>query len=117
MQVNLLHHADAFADLKAAFDPRGNARYAAGFLKRLHGKTRSWPQAVAHYHSATPELGQRYLAKVLQLWNAPETGKTVVAARAKGTWTRAPKTDVAAWRAERIAEYLKRRARRGRGRL
>ena len=29
MQVNLLHHADAFASLEQAFDPVANARYAA----------------------------------------------------------------------------------------
>src|SRR3954451_14475156 len=31
MQVNLLHHGDAFASLDEAFDPAANARYAAAF--------------------------------------------------------------------------------------
>ncbi|MGH7154244.1 MAG: lytic transglycosylase, partial [Acetobacteraceae bacterium] len=36
MQVSLLHHPDAFADLQQAFDPGTNARWAAGFLRRLY---------------------------------------------------------------------------------
>ncbi|MCB4820821.1 transglycosylase SLT domain-containing protein [Roseicella sp. GB24] len=36
LQVNLLHHPDAFASLEDAFDPLANARYAARFLRQLH---------------------------------------------------------------------------------
>jgi len=69
MQVNLLHHADAFASVEAAFDPATNVDYAARFLLELQDKTRSWTQAVAHYHSATPALHVPYRQKVLANWS------------------------------------------------
>lgn len=65
MQVNLLHHPDAFASLEDAFDPAINAAYAARFLVQLHGQTGSWPTATAWYHSATPDLGADYERKVM----------------------------------------------------
>lgn len=68
MQISLTHHPNAFPNLDAAFDPVANAEYAAGFLHRLYDKTQSWPQAVAMYHSATPELGAQYQAKVYAAW-------------------------------------------------
>ncbi len=37
MQVNLMHHPDAFANLDEAFDPDATVTYAAGFLWGLHG--------------------------------------------------------------------------------
>jgi hypothetical protein len=68
MQVNLLHHPEAFASLDEAFDPATNVAYAARFLKALRDEQRSWPQAVAHYHSATPDFGVPYRSKVYSLW-------------------------------------------------
>ena len=68
MQVNLMHHPAAFASLDDAFDPALNARYAARFLNQLRAQTGSWPRAVAGYHSFTPDLGERYAAKVLAAW-------------------------------------------------
>jgi soluble lytic murein transglycosylase-like protein len=53
MQVNLLHHPQAFASLEAGFDPATNVAYAVRFL-RLPRAYRDWNQAVAMYHSATP---------------------------------------------------------------
>jgi hypothetical protein len=64
MQVNLLHHPEAFATLEQAFDPAINAAYAAKFLLKLFAQTGSWPAATAAYHSATPELGAPYQRKV-----------------------------------------------------
>ena len=64
MQVNLLHHPTAFASLEQAFDPIGNATYAAHFLRQLFDQTGSWPKATAAYHSSTPELGSAYQQKV-----------------------------------------------------
>lgn len=64
MQVNLMYHPDAFANLEQAFDPVANARYAASFLNRLYAQTRDWNKATALYHSATPELGDAYQRKV-----------------------------------------------------
>ena len=60
MQVNLMHHPKAFADLDEAFDPAANARYAVRFLSGLYQQTKDWPLATAWYHSATPEHGEEY---------------------------------------------------------
>ena len=69
MQINLLHHPDAFADLEEALDPTANVAYATGFLKQLFEQSRSWITAVGNYHSATPEFHMRYREKVTKLWN------------------------------------------------
>jgi hypothetical protein len=71
MQVNLMHHPDAFTSLEDAFDPAANARYAARFLQQLLVQTGSWPLAVAGYHSLTPEIGGDYAKKVLAIWARP----------------------------------------------
>jgi hypothetical protein len=68
MQVNLMHHPDAFASLELAFDPNVNADYAARFLRTLLAQTGSWPKAAAMYHSATPELAAEYQRKVMAAW-------------------------------------------------
>jgi hypothetical protein len=70
MQVNLLHHPDAFPTLDAAFDPTANVAYAARFLSQLHAQTGSWPEAAALYHSATPALAAEYRRKVMEAWPA-----------------------------------------------
>jgi hypothetical protein len=69
MQVNLMYHGEAFADLEEAFDPIHNALYAAAFLKELRLERRSWSGAVATYHSATRERGDAYSDKVFALWH------------------------------------------------
>src|SRR5262249_45242860 len=56
MQVNLMHHPDAFPSLEAAFEPQVNAAYAARFLHGLYEQSGDWTKATALYHSATPEL-------------------------------------------------------------
>lgn len=68
MQVNLHHHGEAFASLEEAFDPLANALYAASFLNQLKEETETWPLAVQRYHSARPEKGQPYQAKVDRKW-------------------------------------------------
>lgn len=65
MQVNLMHHPDAFPSLEQAFDPPANAAYAARFLRLLFGKTGDWTKAVGLYHSATPELSAPYAQRVM----------------------------------------------------
>jgi soluble lytic murein transglycosylase-like protein len=70
MQVNLLHHPDAFDDLEAAFDPVQNINYAAGFLSDLQRRLRSWTRAIGRYHSASPEFSGSYRFKVLRAWRA-----------------------------------------------
>ena len=69
MQINLHYHPDAFDSLEEAFDPRANIAYAAEFLKDLFDNSGSWHKAIAHYHSMTPEFGDRYRQKVLAVWH------------------------------------------------
>ena len=68
LQVNLFHHPDAFASLDEAFDPLANARYAAGFLKRLHAISGDWVVAAGHYHSQTTSRADLYRMRVLAAW-------------------------------------------------
>lgn len=77
MQVNLMHHGNAFPSLEEAFDPGANARYAATFLQRLLTQTGSWPPATAGYHSLTPELGGPYARKVLAVWRSAPAAAAV----------------------------------------
>ncbi|MCP5365940.1 MAG: transglycosylase SLT domain-containing protein [Hyphomicrobiales bacterium] len=69
MQINLLHHPDAFPSLEQAFDPAANAAYAADYLVSLHDRTGSWIEAAGAYHSTTPRFNARYKAKVAALWD------------------------------------------------
>jgi hypothetical protein len=78
MQVNLMHHPNAFPTLDAAFDPASNADYAARFLTQLYAQTRAWPEAAGRYHSSTPELETAYQRKVMALW--PEEQMSVATA-------------------------------------
>jgi soluble lytic murein transglycosylase-like protein len=64
MQVNLLHHPNAFPDLDAAFDPARNVAYAVRFLRELRGRTGNWAEAIAQYHSGEPGRGLSYHARV-----------------------------------------------------
>lgn len=68
MQVNLMHHPNAFASLDEAFDPRSNARYGARFLSALYHEIGSWPQAAAAYHSRTQDEGANYETRVMAIW-------------------------------------------------
>jgi hypothetical protein len=68
MQINLLHHPNAFASLDAAFDPTLNVAYGARFLEALHGEFGNWAQAAAAYHSRTAEIAQDYESRVMALW-------------------------------------------------
>ncbi|HST76442.1 MAG TPA: lytic transglycosylase domain-containing protein [Acetobacteraceae bacterium] len=68
MQINLMHHPDAFSSLDQAFDPAANAAYGARFLNQLHGQTGDWSKAAGLYHSATAELGSEYQKRVLAAW-------------------------------------------------
>lgn len=67
-QVSLRYHPEAFASLDQAFDPVGNANFAAGYLVRLKARTGSWGAAIAAYHSAAPALGLPYQRLVLAAW-------------------------------------------------
>ncbi len=69
MQVNLMHHPDAFASLDEAFDPVRNAAYAGSFLKALFASLGDWGTAIAAYHSRTPGVGEPYRDQVVATWN------------------------------------------------
>jgi hypothetical protein len=64
MQVNLMHHPDAFASLDEAFDPRRNALYAGRFLNQLFRQSQDWLVAAGQYHSSTPGLAGPYVRQV-----------------------------------------------------
>jgi hypothetical protein len=64
MQINMMHHPNAFTSLEQAFDPSANAAYAVRFLTALHAQTNDWARAAGLYHSATPELGAAYESQV-----------------------------------------------------
>ena len=68
MQVNLLYHPMAFADLEAAFDPATNAAFAALFLRSLFRDTGSWLHAVARYHSSIYRNNRQYMIRVMKVW-------------------------------------------------
>jgi hypothetical protein len=68
MQVNLMHHPDAFTSLDQAFDPYVNAAFAAGFLNVLYNRTGSWLKSIAAYHSDTPLFADEYQRRVLAMW-------------------------------------------------
>lgn len=64
LQINLRWHPDAFPSPAEGFDPVRNAEYAARFLRELYAETGDWIQAAGHYHSATPEYKNIYLAGI-----------------------------------------------------
>lgn len=63
-QINLHWHSKNFASLEDMFDPETNAAYAAQFLTSLLQSEGGWPEAVAAYHSRSPDQAQLYLTKV-----------------------------------------------------
>lgn len=63
-QLNLHWHGAAFPSLEVMFDPVQNADYAAQFLLQNHAATGNWVDAVARYHSMTPEHAKAYVERV-----------------------------------------------------
>lgn len=69
MQVNLMHHPEAFSSLSQAFDPGYNVDYAARFLRGHYDETHSWRAAVGRYHSRTPYYAESYIGRVYNAWH------------------------------------------------
>ncbi|WP_124084949.1 transglycosylase SLT domain-containing protein [Pseudogemmobacter humi] len=69
-QLNWRWHGEAFASVEAMIDPGQNAEYAARHLLRLRRQTGSWEKAVSAYHSATPDLAERYMARFMPIYAA-----------------------------------------------
>src|SRR4051794_18380738 len=90
MQVNLMHHPKAFADLQEAFDPAANARYAVKFLTTLHQQTKDWSLATAWYHSQVPDRGEEYQRLVFGRVVTPMGGTGAVAAKQRGPYAAWP---------------------------
>lgn len=67
MQINFRWHGHEFATIEDMMDPVANTRYAARFMGELHGRFGDWMVAARHYHSADPERGAAYLARVQRL--------------------------------------------------
>ena len=68
LQINLMYHPNAFTSVEHAFDPRGNAIYAARFLNALFANGKDWTHAIGAYHSETPALGDAYRVLVMARW-------------------------------------------------
>ncbi len=62
-QVNYRWHGQNFRSLDEMIDPQVNADYAARLLRDHKARLGSWEAAVGAYHSGTPELARRYLAR------------------------------------------------------
>lgn len=81
MQVNLMHHPNAFATLDEAFEPAPNARYAGRFLSELSRRSANWLTAAGLYHSATPDLAADYIKRVAAVLQGSQV-RSFAAARA-----------------------------------
>ncbi len=69
MQINLMHHPEAFSSLEEAFDPAANIRYGGEFLVKLRANNKGiWKQAVGFYHSSRPQFYEPYRQKVIKTW-------------------------------------------------
>jgi hypothetical protein len=79
MQINMMYHGDAFADLEEALEPSANVAYAARFLRELYAQMGSWHEAAGRYHSATPQYNQPYKEKIARLWDEQRTGASPLA--------------------------------------
>lgn len=62
-QINYKWHGQAFNSIEEMFDPLINARYAARYLKKLHGEFGDWNRAAGAYHSRTQKYATRYLKR------------------------------------------------------
>ncbi|MDD4556459.1 MAG: transglycosylase SLT domain-containing protein [Alphaproteobacteria bacterium] len=80
MQVNLLYHGDAFANLEEAFDPETNVKYGATFLKKLYDNTNEdWMKAATQYHSKKPHKAKRYGNKIAAVYKDIQGSLTTTA--------------------------------------
>ncbi len=75
MQINFKYHGHNFKSIEHAFDPRGNINFGAKFLSEKFEQLGSWRKAIAHYHSATPEFGDKYSKSVFKIANKLEQNK------------------------------------------
>jgi hypothetical protein len=62
-QLNFRWHAAQFTSLEAMMDPVANAVYAARLVAQHHVTTGDWVAAAGAFHSKTPDVAERYLAR------------------------------------------------------
>jgi hypothetical protein len=82
-QLNYRWHGAAFADLQAMMDPKANAIYAARLMRRLAGDSEDWLLAAGAYHSSTPDVAARYLARFDPIYAALGGGQVTLAEAAQ----------------------------------
>jgi hypothetical protein len=75
-QLNYRWHGDAFRSLEEMLDPEANALYAARLIKRLYADAGSWVDAAGAYHSAMPDLADRYLARFVPIYEGLSDSRT-----------------------------------------
>ncbi|MGZ8408348.1 MAG: transglycosylase SLT domain-containing protein [Hyphomicrobium sp.] len=90
MQINMMYHGDAFADIEEALDPRANVAYAARFLQELYAQMGSWHEAAGRYHSATPQYNQPYKERIARLWDEQRKGGSSIALASRDPAAAAP---------------------------
>ena len=66
MQINILHHPQAFKSYEQILDPVFNINYAAQFIEQLKKDTKNWRDAIGRYHSALPKFNGKYRNSVLK---------------------------------------------------
>ncbi|MWB76620.1 lytic transglycosylase domain-containing protein [Pseudooceanicola sp. 216_PA32_1] len=67
-QINFRWHRDNFASLQDMIDPLENARYAARFLRDLHGETGDWTESVGLFHSRNTQFSKPYLRRFARIY-------------------------------------------------
>lgn len=79
-QINFHWHGHHFDSLDQMIDPAQNADYAARLLRSHYQRLGDWVLAAGAYHSKTPDLAQRYRARVTtmmaRLTDTPATAPT-----------------------------------------
>ena len=69
-QLNFRWHGEAFSSLDQMMDPRANALYAARLMAEFGKRDNDWIAAAGAYHSGTPDVAERYLARFEPIYQA-----------------------------------------------
>jgi soluble lytic murein transglycosylase-like protein len=78
MQINWMHHGHNFRSVEHALEPRINVHFGAMFLRKKFEQVGNWHKAIAHYHSATPKLGEKYSQSVFKIANNLDANKKAI---------------------------------------
>lgn len=77
MQISLMYHGQNFKSVEHALDPRSNIDYAASLLASKYAQARSWPKAIAYYHSASAR-GEKYSKSVFKIASNLDQNKKAI---------------------------------------